>query len=68
MFVYLQVFLGNANSNEHVKNFFNPPILSRFIRIVPKTWYRGIALRVELYGCDFGGGLAAKRTDESGSS
>uniref|UniRef100_A0A8U8B4R9 Uncharacterized protein n=1 Tax=Geospiza parvula TaxID=87175 RepID=A0A8U8B4R9_GEOPR len=63
-----KVFLGNANSNEHVKNFFNPPILSRFIRIVPKTWYRGIALRVELYGCDFGGGLAAKRTDESGSS
>ncbi|KAI1242284.1 hypothetical protein IHE44_0005803, partial [Lamprotornis superbus] len=52
-----KVFLGNANSNGHVKNFFNPPILSRFIRIVPKTWYRGIALRVELYGCDFGVGL-----------
>ncbi|XP_005038621.1 PREDICTED: coagulation factor V isoform X1 [Ficedula albicollis] len=63
-----KVFLGNANSNGHVKNFFNPPILSRFIRIVPKTWYRGIALRVELYGCDFGVGLAVKRTDESGSS
>ncbi|XP_039913241.1 coagulation factor V-like isoform X2 [Hirundo rustica] len=63
-----KVFLGNANSNGHVKNFLNPPILSRFIRIVPKTRYRGIALRVELYGCDFGGGLAVKRTDRSGSS
>uniref|UniRef100_A0A8C3TTS5 Coagulation factor V n=1 Tax=Catharus ustulatus TaxID=91951 RepID=A0A8C3TTS5_CATUS len=63
-----KVFLGNANSNGHVKNFFNPPIVSRFIRIVPKTWYRGIALRVELYGCDFGVGLAVKRTDKSGSS
>ncbi|XP_062370855.1 coagulation factor V [Cinclus cinclus] len=62
-----KVFLGNANSNGHVKNFFNPPILSRFIRIVPKTWYRGIALRVELYGCEFGVGLAVKKTDESGS-
>ncbi|KAM6438830.1 coagulation factor V [Rhynochetos jubatus] len=58
-----KVFLGNENSSGHVKHFFNPPILSRFIRIVPRTWYHGIALRVELYGCDFGGGLAVKRTD-----
>ncbi|KFQ48648.1 Coagulation factor V, partial [Nestor notabilis] len=63
-----KVFLGNENSNRHVKHFFNPPILSRFIRIVPRTWYSGIALRVELYGCDFGGDLTVKRTDSSGSS
>uniref|UniRef100_A0A8C0BLX7 ferroxidase n=1 Tax=Buteo japonicus TaxID=224669 RepID=A0A8C0BLX7_9AVES len=63
-----KVFLGNENSNGHVKHFFNPPILSRFIRIVPRTWYHGIALRAELYGCDFGGGLAVKRTDKSGST
>ncbi|KAM6292526.1 coagulation factor V [Porphyrio hochstetteri] len=63
-----KVFLGNENNNGHVKHFFNPPILSRFIRIVPRTWYHGIALRVELYGCDFGGGLSVKRTDKSGSS
>ncbi|EOA96830.1 Coagulation factor V, partial [Anas platyrhynchos] len=48
-----KVFSGNENSDGHVKHFFNPPILSRFIRIVPKTWYHGIALRVELFGCDF---------------
>ncbi|XP_074962094.1 coagulation factor V [Phalacrocorax aristotelis] len=63
-----KVFLGNENNNGHVKHFFNPPILSRFIRIVPRTWYHGIALRVELYGCDFGGGLAVERTDKSGRS
>ncbi|XP_027672789.2 coagulation factor V [Falco cherrug] len=63
-----KVFSGNENSNGHVKHFFNPPILSRFIRIVPRTWYHGIGLRVELYGCDFGEGLAVKRTDKSGSS
>ncbi|KFW91179.1 Coagulation factor V, partial [Phalacrocorax carbo] len=63
-----KVFLGNENSNGHVKHFFNPPILSRFIRIVPRTWYHSIALRVELYGCDFGGGLAVERTDKSGRS
>ncbi|CAM9677521.1 unnamed protein product [Bubo scandiacus] len=63
-----KVFSGNENSNGHVKHFFNPPILSRFIRVVPRTWSNGIALRVELYGCEFGGGLAVKRTEESGSS
>uniref|UniRef100_G1NNF4 Coagulation factor V n=1 Tax=Meleagris gallopavo TaxID=9103 RepID=G1NNF4_MELGA len=62
-----KVFSGNENSNGHVKHFFNPPILSRFIRIVPKTWYNGIALRVELFGCDFGGDLTAKRTEKSGT-
>uniref|UniRef100_A0A669QYX7 ferroxidase n=1 Tax=Phasianus colchicus TaxID=9054 RepID=A0A669QYX7_PHACC len=63
-----KVFSGNENSNGHVKHFFHPPILSRFIRIVPKTWYNGIALRVELFGCDFGGDLTAKRTEKSESS
>uniref|UniRef100_A0A8B9IH31 Coagulation factor V n=1 Tax=Anser cygnoides TaxID=8845 RepID=A0A8B9IH31_ANSCY len=63
-----KVFSGNENSDGHVKHFFNPPILSRLIRIVPKTWYHGIALRVELFGCDFDGGLAVKRTEKSGSS
>uniref|UniRef100_A0A8C3P257 F5/8 type C domain-containing protein n=1 Tax=Chrysemys picta bellii TaxID=8478 RepID=A0A8C3P257_CHRPI len=46
------VFVGNENSSGQVKHFLNPPIFSRFIRIVPKTWNRSIALRVELFGCD----------------
>ncbi|XP_019383077.1 PREDICTED: coagulation factor V [Gavialis gangeticus] len=48
-----KVFLGNDNANGQVKHFLNPPIISRFIRIIPKTWNRNIALRVELFGCDF---------------
>ncbi|XP_065259701.1 coagulation factor V-like [Emys orbicularis] len=47
-----KVFGGNENSSGQVKHFLNPPIFSRFIRIVPKTWNRSIALRVELFGCD----------------
>ncbi|XP_015266787.1 PREDICTED: coagulation factor V [Gekko japonicus] len=46
-----KVFMGNINSNGQIKHFFNPPIFSRFIRIVPKTWNQGIALRMELFGC-----------------
>ncbi|KFP07659.1 Coagulation factor V, partial [Calypte anna] len=63
-----KVFMGNENSIGHVKHFFNPPILARFIRIVPRTWYNGIALRAELYGCDFGGGFTVRRTDAPGYS
>ncbi|KAL7983436.1 hypothetical protein Chor_000312 [Crotalus horridus] len=47
-----KVFTGNINSNGQVKHFFKPPILSRFIRIIPKTWNQYIALRIELFGCD----------------
>ncbi|XP_034267842.1 coagulation factor V [Pantherophis guttatus] len=47
-----KVFTGNINSDGHVKHFFKPPILSRFIRIIPKTWNQYIALRIELFGCD----------------
>ncbi|XP_034866759.1 coagulation factor V [Mirounga leonina] len=47
-----KIFKGNNNIKGHVKNFFNPPIISRFIRIIPKTWNQSIALRLELFGCD----------------
>ncbi|EHB18757.1 Coagulation factor V [Heterocephalus glaber] len=47
-----KIFEGNGNVKGHVKNFFNPPIISRFIRIIPKTWNQSIALRLELYGCN----------------
>nr|XP_006974825.2 coagulation factor V [Peromyscus maniculatus bairdii] len=47
-----KIFEGNSNTKGHAKNFFNPPIISRFIRIIPKTWNQSIALRLELFGCD----------------
>ncbi|TKC47341.1 hypothetical protein EI555_006396, partial [Monodon monoceros] len=47
-----KIFEGNNNIKGHAKNFFNPPIISRFIRVIPKTWNQNIALRLELFGCD----------------
>ncbi|XP_075445547.1 coagulation factor V isoform X2 [Ascaphus truei] len=47
-----KVFLGNVNSSGHVKNYFNPPIFARFLRIVPKTWNQNIAMRLEIVGCN----------------
>ncbi|XP_014638930.1 PREDICTED: coagulation factor V [Ceratotherium simum simum] len=47
-----KIFEGNNNIKGHMKNFFKPPIISRFIRIIPKTWNQSIALRLELFGCD----------------
>ncbi|XP_038613796.1 coagulation factor V [Tachyglossus aculeatus] len=47
-----KILPGNINTNGLAVNYFNPPIFSRFIRIIPKTWNTRIALRIELYGCD----------------
>ncbi|XP_062982987.1 coagulation factor V [Elgaria multicarinata webbii] len=47
-----KVFTGNINNDGQIKHFFKPPIVSGFIRIVPKTWNQSIALRLELFGCD----------------
>ncbi|KAK7817877.1 hypothetical protein U0070_005520 [Myodes glareolus] len=47
-----KIFEGNSNTKGQTKNFFNPPIISRFIRIIPKSWNQSIALRLELFGCD----------------
>ncbi|XP_030613577.1 coagulation factor V isoform X2 [Archocentrus centrarchus] len=48
-----KVFLGNTNNNDHLKNYIYPPIFSRFIRIIPKSWMNSITMRIELLGCDF---------------
>ena len=47
-----QIFMGNTNNSDHVKNYMYPPIFSRFIRIVPKSWRGSITMRVELLGCE----------------
>ncbi|KAM7407046.1 hypothetical protein PAMA_002993 [Pampus argenteus] len=48
-----KTFIGNADNNEHMKNYIHPPIFSRFIRIIPQTWKGTITMRIELLGCDF---------------
>ncbi|KAM4608866.1 coagulation factor V [Polymixia lowei] len=48
-----KTFIGNTDNNGHVKNYIYPPIFSRFIRVIPKSWKTSITMRVELLGCDF---------------
>ncbi|XP_020142770.2 discoidin, CUB and LCCL domain-containing protein 1 [Microcebus murinus] len=46
-----KVFQGNSNFRDPVQNDFVPPIVARYVRVVPKTWHQRIALKVELIGC-----------------
>nr|XP_060472487.1 discoidin, CUB and LCCL domain-containing protein 1 isoform X1 [Panthera onca] len=46
-----KVFQGNSNFRDPVRNNFIPPIVARYVRVVPQTWHQRIALNVELFGC-----------------
>ncbi|KAJ8270718.1 hypothetical protein GJAV_G00118470 [Gymnothorax javanicus] len=44
------VFEGNVDSLHPVRNTLHPPIVTRFLRVLPDSWHQRIALRVELLG------------------
>nr|XP_056712196.1 discoidin, CUB and LCCL domain-containing protein 1 [Euleptes europaea] len=46
-----KVFEANSNHRDIVRNNFFPPIVARYVRIVPQSWHKKIALKVELIGC-----------------
>ncbi|XP_074844901.1 discoidin, CUB and LCCL domain-containing protein 1 isoform X2 [Carettochelys insculpta] len=46
-----KVFQGNTDYGDIVRNNFMPPIVARYVRIIPQTWHQRIALKVELIGC-----------------
>ncbi|XP_029462180.1 neuropilin-2 isoform X2 [Rhinatrema bivittatum] len=46
-----KIFQGNNDPSEVVLNKIHQPVLTRFVRVRPQTWDSGIALRLELYGC-----------------
>ncbi|XP_028999456.1 retinoschisin 1a [Betta splendens] len=46
-----RVFYGNSDRSSSVQNLLRPPIVARFIRILPLGWHTRIALRVELLLC-----------------
>lgn len=46
-----KIFQGNNNYGDEVRNNFIPPIVARFVRINPISWYKRIALKLELLGC-----------------
>lgn len=48
---FLQVFQGNVNYLDEVRNNFIPPIEARYIRVQPSQWHQRVALKLELLGC-----------------
>eukprot|EP00058_Branchiostoma_floridae_P019221 XP_002604710.1 hypothetical protein BRAFLDRAFT_80319 [Branchiostoma floridae] len=47
-----KIFQGNTDQNTEVHTYLDTPIVTRFVRIWPKTWHNGIGLRLELLGCN----------------
>ncbi|XP_034546674.1 coagulation factor VIII isoform X2 [Notolabrus celidotus] len=47
-----KIFQGNNDSDEEAFNAFDPPLFGKFLRIHPRGWINGIALRLELLGCE----------------
>ncbi|CAH1267118.1 MFGE8 [Branchiostoma lanceolatum] len=47
------IFDGNTDADTVTENLLDPPILARFIRVIPWTWsHNGVSLRLELLGCE----------------
>uniref|UniRef100_A0A8C8RA77 Discoidin, CUB and LCCL domain containing 1 n=1 Tax=Pelusios castaneus TaxID=367368 RepID=A0A8C8RA77_9SAUR len=46
-----KIFEGNIDSFQEVSHTFIPPILARYLRIMPQSWNHRIALKVALQGC-----------------
>ncbi|XP_038612921.1 retinoschisin [Tachyglossus aculeatus] len=46
-----RVFYGNSDRASTVQNLLRPPIVSRFIRLIPLGWHVRIAIRMELLEC-----------------
>ncbi|XP_078346606.1 uncharacterized protein LOC144631897 [Oculina patagonica] len=51
---YTQVFTGNSDRYTVVRNELDKPVITRYIRIHPKTWNGHISMRTEFYGCKSG--------------
>lgn len=50
----IKEFSGNTDSDTIVSHDLTPPIVLRYVRFLILTWSGGIAMRVELYGCQKG--------------
>uniref|UniRef100_A0A8C5RLW2 Uncharacterized protein n=1 Tax=Laticauda laticaudata TaxID=8630 RepID=A0A8C5RLW2_LATLA len=46
-----KIFEGNSDNYQEVSNAFIPPILARYLRVVPQSWNQRAALKVEVLGC-----------------
>lgn len=62
--VLMKEFAGNTDEDTAVYYDLSPPIVARYIRFRPVTWYRQIAMRVELYDCQQGTKNYINRSDQ----
>ncbi|XP_022778337.1 uncharacterized protein LOC111319871 [Stylophora pistillata] len=46
-----EVIIGNSDRNTAEGRILDEPIIARYVRIHPMTWYGHICMRVELFGC-----------------
>uniref|UniRef100_A0A8K9X1Y5 F5/8 type C domain-containing protein n=1 Tax=Oncorhynchus mykiss TaxID=8022 RepID=A0A8K9X1Y5_ONCMY len=46
-----RVFYGNSDRSSSVQNLLRPPIVARYVRLLPLGWHTRIALRMELLMC-----------------
>ncbi|KAG8137313.1 hypothetical protein E2320_004577, partial [Naja naja] len=46
-----RIFYGNSDRSSSVQNLLRPPIVSRYIRLIPLGWHVRIAIRMELLEC-----------------
>ncbi|XP_063056333.1 retinoschisin-like isoform X2 [Engraulis encrasicolus] len=46
-----RVFYGNSDRTSTVQNILRPPIVARYIRLLPLGWHTRIAIRMELLMC-----------------
>lgn len=53
--IFFKVFTGNSDQYSVVTHSLKNPIITRYLRVKPKTWYGYISLRAEFYGCRQGG-------------
>ncbi|TNN81898.1 Coagulation factor VIII [Liparis tanakae] len=47
-----KIFTGNSDSDEEALSVFDPPLFGHYLRVHPRGWFNGIALRLEVLGCD----------------
>nr|XP_023653001.1 discoidin, CUB and LCCL domain-containing protein 1 isoform X1 [Paramormyrops kingsleyae] len=46
------VFEGDEDGHPS-RNTFHPPLVTRYLRIIPLSWHRQVAMTVELHGCPY---------------
>ena len=55
-----QVFEGNSDQDTVVLNSLKNPVIAQFLRLQPKTWNEGIAMRTEFCGYNAGTGVSLR--------